>query len=254
MRIRRHGSLTSVSGRVRGGRVPRAGLRALLQSRGFAGWRTRATLRTDGLGRFSASGRAPAGARLRVVVPAQRGYPYAKRGGAAVTARADALAGPRRLDAPERPSADHGGAVTADGRPRRAADLDVLAAALRERLLIESAADLAPGDVEGRIRALVEGEAALLDEGPARSSRRGWRSGALGLGPLEPLLPTPRSTRSWSRHGAVGDRARGRLARDRRALRSAADLRHVIERILAPLGPSRRRGRAALRRKPARRD
>ena len=78
VRIRRHGSLTSVSGRVRGGRVPRFGLRALLQSRGFAGWRTRATLRTDGLGRFSASGRAPAGARLRVVVPAQRGYPYAK--------------------------------------------------------------------------------------------------------------------------------------------------------------------------------
>ena len=78
VRIRRHGSLTQVSGRVRGGRVPRAGLRALLQSRRFAGWRTRATLRTDGLGRFFASGRAPVGARLRVVVPAQRGYPYAR--------------------------------------------------------------------------------------------------------------------------------------------------------------------------------
>jgi hypothetical protein len=78
VRLRRHGSLTRVSGRVRGGRVPRTGLRALIQSRGFAGWRTRATLRTDGLGRFSASGRAPASARLRVVVPAQRGYPYAR--------------------------------------------------------------------------------------------------------------------------------------------------------------------------------
>jgi hypothetical protein len=76
VRLRRHGSLTRVSGRVRGGRVPRTGLRALIQSRGFAGWRTRATLRTDSLGRFSASGRAPAGARLRVVVPAQFGYPY----------------------------------------------------------------------------------------------------------------------------------------------------------------------------------
>jgi hypothetical protein len=76
--IRRRGSLTQVSGRVRGGRIPRAGLRLRLQSRGFGGWRTQAALRTDGLGRFSASGRAPRGARLRVVVPAQRGYPYAR--------------------------------------------------------------------------------------------------------------------------------------------------------------------------------
>src|SRR4051812_38383549 len=76
--IRRRGPLTQVSGRIRGGRIPRAGLRLRLQSRGFGGWRTQATLRTDGLGRFSASGRAPAGARLRVVVPAQRGYPYAR--------------------------------------------------------------------------------------------------------------------------------------------------------------------------------
>ena len=78
VRVRRRGSLTRVSGRVRGGRIPRAGLRLRLQSRGFGGWRTQATLRTDGLGRFSASGRAPSGTRLRVVVPAQRGYPYAR--------------------------------------------------------------------------------------------------------------------------------------------------------------------------------
>ena len=61
-----------------GGHVPRAGLRVRLQSRAVRGWRTRAILRTDGLGRFSATGRAPAGARLRVVVPAQRGYPFAR--------------------------------------------------------------------------------------------------------------------------------------------------------------------------------
>jgi hypothetical protein len=78
VRIRRRGALTQVSGRVRGGHIPRAGLRLRLQSRGFGGWRTQATLRTDGLGRFSASGRAPTGARLRVVVPAQRGYPFAR--------------------------------------------------------------------------------------------------------------------------------------------------------------------------------
>ncbi len=78
LRVRRSGRITHVTGRVLGGRVPRAGLRVRLQSRGFGGWRTRALLRTDGLGRFSASGRAPAGARLRVVVPAQRGYAYAR--------------------------------------------------------------------------------------------------------------------------------------------------------------------------------
>ena len=78
LRVRRSGALTTVAGRVRGGHVPRAGLRLRLQSRGFGGWRTRAVLRTDGLGRFSASGQAPTGARLRVVVPAQRGYPYAR--------------------------------------------------------------------------------------------------------------------------------------------------------------------------------
>jgi hypothetical protein len=81
VQLHRHGRLTLVSGRVRGERVPPAGLRLLLQSRGFGGWRTRASLRSDGLGRFSASGRAPAGARLRVVVPAQRGYPYARGAG-----------------------------------------------------------------------------------------------------------------------------------------------------------------------------
>jgi hypothetical protein len=78
VRIRRRGRLTVVSGRVRGGHVPRAGLRVRLESRGLGGWRTRASLRTDGLGRFTATGRAPAGARFRVVVPAQRGYPYAR--------------------------------------------------------------------------------------------------------------------------------------------------------------------------------
>ena len=71
-------TIYDLSGRVRGGRIPRAGLRLRLQSRGFGGWRTQAILRTDGLCRFSASGRAPRGARVRIVVPAQRGYLYAR--------------------------------------------------------------------------------------------------------------------------------------------------------------------------------
>jgi hypothetical protein len=78
LRVRRlRGGLTLLSGRVPGGHVPRAGLWLLLQSHGASGgWRTRARLHSDGLGRFTATGRAPAGARLRVVVPAQRGYPF----------------------------------------------------------------------------------------------------------------------------------------------------------------------------------
>jgi hypothetical protein len=76
--VRRAGWLTLVSGRLLGGRVPPAGVRVRLQSRRGARWSTRATLRTDGLGRFSATGRAPARVRLRIVIPAQHGYPFAR--------------------------------------------------------------------------------------------------------------------------------------------------------------------------------
>jgi hypothetical protein len=78
LRIRRAGATTLVSGRLLGGRVPAAGVRLRLQSRRGAAWSTRAVLRTDGLGRFSATGRAPAGVRLRIAIPAQRGYPFAR--------------------------------------------------------------------------------------------------------------------------------------------------------------------------------
>lgn len=77
VRVRRSGALTTVTGRLLGGRVPRRGVRLRLQSRRGAVWPTRAVLRTDGLGRFSATGRAPAGVRLRIRIPAQRGYPFA---------------------------------------------------------------------------------------------------------------------------------------------------------------------------------
>ena len=78
LRVRRTGAMTLVTGRLLGGRVPRAGVRLRLQSRRGARWSTRAILRTDGLGRFSATGRAPAGVRLRITIPAQRGYPFAR--------------------------------------------------------------------------------------------------------------------------------------------------------------------------------
>ena len=78
LRVRRTGAVTLVTGRLLGGRVPMAGVRLRLQSRRGARWSTRAALRTDALGRFSATGRAPTGVRLRITIPAQRGYPFAR--------------------------------------------------------------------------------------------------------------------------------------------------------------------------------
>ncbi len=78
VRVRRAGGLTLVSGRLLGGRIPPAGVRVRLQARRGASWSTRAALRTDGLGRFSATGRAPAAVRLRIAIPAQPGYPFAR--------------------------------------------------------------------------------------------------------------------------------------------------------------------------------
>jgi hypothetical protein len=75
--VRRVGGVTVVSGRLLGGHVPRAGARLRLQARRGPSWSTRAMLRTDGLGRFAASGRAPAGVGLRIAIPAQSGYPFA---------------------------------------------------------------------------------------------------------------------------------------------------------------------------------
>ena len=71
------------------------------------------------------------------------------------------------------------------------ADLDALAAALRERLLTRVGARDEPGDVEARIRALVEREAALLDAGAREALVARVAERSFGLGPLEPLLRDP---------------------------------------------------------------
>src|SRR3954465_13183901 len=113
--------------------------------------------------------------------------------------------------------------------------LDDLALRLRERLLNEAGGgEGTPGD---RIAALVDREAGLLDaatraELVARIARHSF-----GLGPLEPLLADPAvdevlvtGTRPvWVERG-------GRLEVTDVAFASEAELRHAIERILAPLG------------------
>jgi pilus assembly protein CpaF len=116
------------------------------------------------------------------------------------------------------------------------ADLDALAAALRDRLLTESASE-SPGDVEGRIRALVEREAALLDAGTREALVARVAERSFGLGPLEPLLRDPAVDEVMVNGvGPVWVERAGRLERTDVRFASAADLRDAIERILAPLG------------------
>jgi pilus assembly protein CpaF len=115
------------------------------------------------------------------------------------------------------------------------AALDRLAIALRERLLAE--ASDGGGDVEARIRELVEREAALLDvesreELVARVAERSF-----GLGPLEPLLRDASVDEVMvNGTGAVWVERDGRLEPTDVRFGSAAELRDAIERILAPLG------------------
>ncbi|MEN3281330.1 MAG: pilus assembly protein CpaF [Solirubrobacteraceae bacterium] len=114
--------------------------------------------------------------------------------------------------------------------------LDRLAVALRERLLSEAGA-VGAGDLEGRIRALVEREAALLDvesreELVARVAERSF-----GLGPLEPLLRDASVDEVMvNGAGSVWVERGGRVEATDVRFGSAAELRDVIERILAPLG------------------
>jgi pilus assembly protein CpaF len=125
--------------------------------------------------------------------------------------------------------------------------IDDLADRLRERLLAEaSAADAgataAPGDASlaERIRVLVDREAGVLDaptreDLAARIARRSF-----GLGPLEPLLADPTvdevMVNGAGPRGAVWVERAGRLERAEAAFATEAELRHAIERILAPLG------------------
>jgi pilus assembly protein CpaF len=120
--------------------------------------------------------------------------------------------------------------------------LDDLADRLRERLLAEAGA--ADGGVEAgapllaRIRALVDREAGLLDAGTraelaARVARRSF-----GLGPLEPLLADPEVDEIMVNGAgtAVWVERAGRLEPTDVAFGGEAEVRHAIERILAPLG------------------
>ena len=116
--------------------------------------------------------------------------------------------------------------------------LDELADALRQRL-IGRAREGAAGeeDVDAQVRLLVDAEApALSAEDRAELAARVLRLAA-GLGPLEPLFADAAVDEVMvNGPGDVWVERAGRLERTGVAFDGEADLRHAIERILAPLG------------------
>jgi pilus assembly protein CpaF len=120
--------------------------------------------------------------------------------------------------------------------------LDDFADRLRDRLLIEAGGSAAAdgASLTERIRALVDREAGLLDA-PMRAelvARVATRS--FGLGPLEPLLADPSvdeiMVNGAGAAGSVWIERAGRLEATAITFAGESDLRHAIERILAPLG------------------
>jgi pilus assembly protein CpaF len=115
--------------------------------------------------------------------------------------------------------------------------IEELANALRERLIERARRGDGGGDVAAEIAALVEREAAALsDEERATLTERVLRA-ATGLGPLEPLLADPTVDEVMVNGPDAVYVERGGLV-EPAAVRfgSEGELRHAIERILAPLG------------------
>ena len=117
----------------------------------------------------------------------------------------------------------------------RSAALDDLAVRLRDRLVAE--AGDGDGDARARIRALVEREAGMLDAGAREALEVRIAERSFGLGPLESLLGDPKvdeimvngTAPVWVERGGLLEPTEVRFS-------SEADLRHAVERILAPLG------------------
>jgi len=122
-----------------------------------------------------------------------------------------------------------------DSRERDAA-LDELAGSLRDRLL-EEAAQHAHGDLHERIRELVDREAGLLDAGARERLATRIAERSFGLGPLEPLLGDPTVDEVMvNGPGQVWVEREGRIEATAACFADESELRHAIERILAPLG------------------
>src|SRR5262245_27905389 len=116
----------------------------------------------------------------------------------------------------------------------RTADLDELAGELWHRLVAEAAAPQA-GALLGRIEALVDRDAAMLDPESRVALVDRIAVRCVGFGPLEPLLRDPDVDEVMvSGTAPVWIERRGRLEHTTVAFADEAELRHVIERILSP--------------------
>ncbi len=115
--------------------------------------------------------------------------------------------------------------------------LDVLAISLRDRLLHEIAGHEGPEDLPARIRALVDRDAPILEPGLRTALCHRIAERSFGLGPLEPLLSDPEVDEIMvSGTRPVWVERRGRLTLTEVRFTREEDLRHAIERILAPAG------------------
>jgi pilus assembly protein CpaF len=119
----------------------------------------------------------------------------------------------------------------------RARRLEEAAGELHERLVHDAAGDDGTAAAPARIGALVERDGALLSEEEREQLRRRVAERAFGLGPLEPLLADPTVDEVMvNGASAVWVERGGRIEPTDAAFASVAELRHAIERILAPLG------------------
>lgn len=115
--------------------------------------------------------------------------------------------------------------------------LDALATSLRDRLLREIAGHEGPDDLHARIRELVDRDAPVLDPGLRDALCHRIAERSFGLGPLEPLLSDPEVDEIMvSGTRPVWVERRGRLELTDVRFARDEDLRHAIERILAPAG------------------
>jgi len=119
-----------------------------------------------------------------------------------------------------------------------AGTLDELAEALHARLVRDAGAGAHDGAaLSERIEELVRSEAALLAEGERSELVRRLGERAVGLGPLEPLLGDPAVEEVMvNGPGTVWVERAGRTVPTEVSFDSERELRHAIERILAPLG------------------
>ena len=120
--------------------------------------------------------------------------------------------------------------------------LDALAVRLRDRLLREAAEHEtgATGDLTAQIRELVDREASMLGPEARAELARRVAERSFGLGPLEPLLADPEVdeviVNGAGPGGSVWVERGGRLEATEVGFATDGELRHAIERILAPLG------------------